>query len=76
MITKPPSSTSTSRPLIAAPPQPPPPPPSSPRSPTSTEGDNLDSEEPPASYIVKFTAGNSTHFDDFEVEINSKFIDA
>ena len=40
----------------------------------STEGDNLDSEEPPASYIVKLTAGNSTHFEDFEVKINSKYI--
>ena len=40
----------------------------------STEGDNLDSEEPPTSYTVKLTAGNSTHFEDFEVKINSKYI--
>ena len=40
----------------------------------SSAGDNLDSEEPPASYIVKLTAGNSTHFEDFEVEINSELI--
>jgi len=35
----------------------------------TSPGDNLDSEEPPASYIVKLTAGNSTHFEDFEVEV-------
>jgi len=35
----------------------------------TSPGDNLDSEEPPASYIVKLTAGNSTDFEDFEVEV-------
>ena len=32
------------------------------------QGDNLDSEDPPASYIVKLTTGNSTKFEDFEVD--------
>ena len=39
------------------------------------KGDNLDSEDPPASYIVKLTTGNSTNFENFEVEINLKSID-
>ena len=37
-------------------------------------GDDLDSEEPPASYIVKLTTGNKTDLGDFEVWIDSKLL--
>jgi len=35
----------------------------------TSPGDNLDSEDPPASYIVKLTTGNSTMFEDFEIDV-------